>query len=442
MKSYLTRFLVFIHCFFIVHVAYAQSTIRDEELESIMRELATPIFYAAGLTPENIRIYLVQDKEINAFVSGGQNIFFNTGLLVLSTSPALTMGTLAHESGHIAGGHLSRNLQAAQDASLKSALGYILGAATAVIASPAAGQAIIAGSQHAVNRQFLSHTRGNEAAADQAALGYLEQAHYPADGLVELLELLYHREKISFGNTLDPYAMTHPLSKERIDHIRNYIKEHPIDDSGLSAEEKKRYKLAIVKLRAFLGNPETTLDKFPDSDVSEAAYYARAIAYYRLPDLTSALENIDHLLKQFPKNPFYHELKGQILFEHSRVKQSIPHYKQALALLPDSPLFKVQLASAYIATEDKTGLDQAIALLNQAKTKEPNNAFLWHQLGIAYGRNGELGLSNLSLAEEAVLAQNKQAAKRFIDLAEQHLPKKGAAYLRLLSLKETLETEK
>jgi predicted Zn-dependent protease len=423
----------------LIQSAAAQSSIRDEELESIIREMADPIFVAAGLTPENIDIVLLQNSDINAFVTGGQNIFFHTGLLTLSTSPALVMGTMAHETGHISGGHLSRNRQAAENASLQSALGYILGAATAVAGSPAAAQAIIAGSQHAVSRNFLSHTRGNEAAADQAALNYLEKVHYPADGLLELLNTLYHREKIAFGNALDPYALTHPLSNERINHIKHYVKENSIGDGGFSKDQKRRYMLAIVKLRAFLGVPQETLKAFPQSDKSEAAHYARAIAYYRLPDLSSALKNIDFLLRNYPINPFYHELKGQILFEHSRVTQSIPYYEQALKLLPNSMLFKAQLASAMIATEENNRLNRAINLLNQAKTKQPRSTFLWRQLGIAYGRLGDLGLSNLALAEEAILSENKRAAERFIDLAEQHIKPGSSSYLRLLDLKEILE---
>lgn len=441
MKRYITNFILICYSFIFSSFAYGQNTIRDEELESVIRELANPIFLAAGLDSRNIDIYILQNSEINAFVSGGQNIFFNTGLLSLSTSPELVMGTLAHETGHISGGHLSRNRQASKDAVLKNAIGYVLGAATAFAGSAAAGQAIIAGSQHAAGRQFLSHTRSNEEAADQAAISYLEQARYHPRGLLELLELLYHREKISFGNVLDPYVLTHPLSSERISHIRNHLKNNKMDNSGFSEDERKRYALAIVKLRAFLEPPEESFKRYPNENKSEEANYARAIAYYRQPDLKSAINEVDILINNHPENPFYHELKGQMLIEHGRVKESVPHYEKALELLPQSSLFKMQLASAYIATEEKKYLNKAIDLLNQAKSVEVNNPFLWHQLGVAYGRNGELGNSNLALAEEAVLKRNKKAANRFIDMAESHIKPGTTAYLRFLDIKNTIEKD-
>ncbi|MDB2415013.1 M48 family metalloprotease [Rickettsiales bacterium] len=412
--------------------ASARTIIRDVEIESVLAKLSAPIIKAADLSSNNVNIYIIQDSELNAYVSGGQNIFINTGLMTLSEDPRMLAGVLAHEIGHIAGGHLVRSVDEYQNTAIKSTIGYMLGAAAAAAGSPQAAQAIIAGSGHIANRQLLKYTRGHEESADQAALKFLDKANYPADGLIELLKILYNKETAIYED-LNPYTTTHPLSKDRILHIKSHI-EKSKKNASFSKEFAQKYATAIVKLKAFLNSTEETLQKYPEQDQTLNALYARSIAYYKRPDLLSSLNNINKLIYNYPKNPYFNELKGQILFENGKVKDSIKFYDNAISLLPGSALLKIQLATAQIATEDSSLLNNAITNLEKALLKEKRNVFAWRQLAIAYGRNGDLGMSNLALAEEAHLLGDKEALDKFIKLAQKHIKEGSPADLRLKDL--------
>lgn len=418
-------------------LASAASLIRDAETEGVLRDLATPIFVVDGLTPENVHIYILNDDTLNAFVAGGQNIFIHTGLLTYSDNPETLMGVIAHECGHIVGGHLMLKDQDASKLTAASALGYILGAATAIAGAPAAGQAIIMGSENAIGRTFLTHTRAQESAADQSALLALGKLGYSPEGLLGLLDDLGREQSQTFGK-VDPYLQTHPLSRERVDHIEAFMAQHP-EHKQLPADLRRRFKLAVVKVAAFLDKPSKTLHKFPKNDQSAAARYARAVAYYKIPELGAALKEINSLIAEFPKNPFYHETKGQILYENSHVDDAIKSYEKAEELLPNNALMKIELATVLIAKEDSSLLDKAITLLQQATNLEPNNANAWQQLGVAYGRKNELGLSYLSLTEAALLTHNIKDAKAYADYAEHHLKAGSPGAIRLIDLKREIE---
>lgn len=421
--------------------AKADSIIRDTELETSIRLISNPIFKSAGLKPENVRIFIVNNKEINAYVSGGSNIFLNTGLLSLSKNPNLLVGVVAHETGHIFGGHLLKGEEEARNSMVKSTVGYMLGLAAAAAGSPQAGAAIASGTQQVVQRQILKHTRGQEEAADQSALNFLDKAGISSKGLLELLEVLYGKE-ISMYNDINPYTQTHPLSRERLDHVRAHINKSPLSDKTLGQDIANIYARAITKLDAFLESPEKTLKKYPASDNSINARYARAIAYYKIPNLAKSLVEIDSLIKQFPKDPYFIELKGQILFENGKIAEAITYYEKSKNLLPGSALFKIQLATAQVASEQETFLKSAVVNLEEAIRSEKYNSFAWHQLAIAYGRSGKLDMSNLALAEEAMLLGDKDAAKKFIRLARQSSKAGSPVDLRLKDLENIIAEKK
>lgn len=421
--------------------AKAEPIIRDTELEVSIRLIANPIFKAAGFKPEEIQIYIINNPEINAYVSGGKNIFIHTGLLSIARNPNMLMGVIAHETGHIYGGHLFKGAEEAKNSMVKSTFGYMLGLAAAAAGSPQAGAAIASGTQQVVERQILKHSRGNEDAADNSALHFLDKAGFSSKGILEVLEVLYGKE-VSMYNDINPYTLTHPLSRERIDHVRTHLTKSALAGKELNEDITRIYLRAIVKLGAFLEPYEKTLKKYPLRDTSINARYARSIAYYKIPDLPKALGEIDSLINQFPRDPYFIELKGQILFENGKIAESITYYEKSKSLLEGSALFKIQLATAQIASENEAYLKPSITNLEQALHTEKHNSFAWHQLGIAYGRLGKLDMSNLALAEEATLIGDKESAKRFIRSAKQAANTGSPAYLRIKDLENTTEDDK
>ncbi len=291
-----------------------------------------------------------------------------------------------------------------------------------------------------MERQILKNSRGNENAADNSALNFLDKAGISSKGLLDMMEVLYGKE-IAMYNDINPYTQTHPLSRDRIDHIRAHYNASNIKDKVLSQDIDNIYARAITKLDAFLEPSEKTLKKYPASDASINAIYARAIAYYKIPNLGKALEEIDYLIGKFPADPYFIELKGQILFENGKISEAIEYYQKSKDLLNSSALFKIQLATAQVASEKENYLTPAVDNLEQALRVEKKNAFAWHQLGIAYGRLGRLDMSNLALAEEAVLLGDKENYKRFIQLAKKYTKSGSPAYLRLKDL-ENADSEK
>lgn len=425
---------------FLTQSAYAISIIRDAEIENVLREIADPIFIAAGLEPSVVKIYIVNDPTINAYVSGGSNVFINTGLLELSENPEVVIGVIAHETGHISGGHLLRSAAEYKNISLKTTLGYIAGLAAAAAGSPQAGVAIAAGTGHAAQRQLLKHTRTHEEAADQAALIFLEKTQQSPEGLLQLLKILYSKEAILHGE-VNPYVRTHPLNQERISHIQSYMNSSKFAERGTNERIKQDFKRSIIKLKAFLRNPDKTLRIYKDQK-SINAKYAQAIAHYKKPDLQRSLAKIDALIASSPANPFFHELKGQVLFEMGQVVESIPNYQKALELLPQSNLLRVILATAQISSNDPKMRKKAIRNLRKATLKESNNIFAWKQLAIAYGKDGNLGASNLASAEAAVLSKNIRETKRYIKEAKKHIKKDTPSYQRILDIESLVKSLK
>lgn len=428
-------------CLFLLSAqAFAASIIRDAEIESVLRDITNPIFRVAGLTADSINIYIINDPQINAHVAGGSNIFINTGLLGMSENPNMLTGVLAHETGHISGGHLLRSSDEYKNTALKATLGYMVGLAAAAVGSPEAGVAIAQGTGHVAQRTMLQHSRTHEEEADQAALTFLDKTHQSAKGLLELLEVLYSKETTLYDD-LNPYTLTHPLSRERIAHVKDHIKHSKYSEYNTPEPIRNSFARAIVKLNAFLQPYSETLKKYPDSDTSVNAHYARAIAYYKMPDIKKSLEEMAILLEKEPSNPFFNELQGQILFENGKVAESVPYYEKAVKLLPSSPLLKVILATSQIATEEESLRKKAVHNLEQGLLKEKQNSFAWHQLAIAYGRGNDLGMSNLALAEEAFLQDNKREVRKFTDLAKRYIKPGSPADLRINDLLASIEKD-
>ncbi len=399
--------------------AAAAGLIRDAEIEHTLRLYSDPIFKAAGLAPETVKLFIIDDPAINAFVAGGANIFLHTGLILESDTPEMLIGVIAHETGHIAGGHLAQGTEQLANAQIGTILSYVLGIAAAVGGSSDAGAAIMSAGQHVSTGNLLSYTRGQEQAADQAALGYLDAVNISASGMLSMFEKLRQNEHRRYGE-IPPYALTHPLSIDRIAHVRSHLMQFKEKNKHQPALPKKFYELhrrLLAKLNGFLKPPEATLLRYPVEDTSLEARYARSIALYRLPDLEAAVKEINVLIVSYPDDPFFHELKGQMLFENGRIEEAISAYENANRLLPDSPLILTDLARAKLAADPTDArIRESINHLKRATVLDNSYSLTWHMLAIAYGKAGEVGMARLAMAEEALLKNKPEDA---LDYAKQ-----------------------
>lgn len=410
--------------------------IRDAEIENTIRTFATPLFKVAGIAPESVHILLVNDPTLNAFVAGGQNLFVHTGLLTRSENANQLIGVIAHETGHIEGGHLVRMRGALEDASGAALLGMLLGAvAGAASGRGDVGAAVALGSQEMAMRNLLSHSRGEESSADQAAIRYLDATKQSSKGLLQFFEIL-HNQELLVTSRQDPYLMTHPLTTERMDTMRNHVAASPYTDESENPQYAELHRRMKAKLIAFLEPVGTTLRRYRDNDPSVSARYARAIAYYRQPNLNKALPLINGLIAEEPKNPYFHELKGQMLFENGRGGEAVAPYREAVKLLPNNPLLQEQLAQVLIEQEDPALLKEAQKLLTKALTAEPDSVMGWRLQAMAYGRDGNEGMTAYAMAEQALLQGRLAEASFHVKKAEQLLPKTGPVWLRIQDIRE------
>ncbi len=416
--------------------------IRDAEVENTIRIFGTPIFRAAGLDPAAIRILLINDQTLNAFVAGGQNIFFHTGLLIRSENPGQLIGVMAHETGHIAGGHLIRNADAMSNASTEAILAMLLGAAAgAASRNGEAAGAIMMGGQDIAMRSLLAFSRSQEQQADQMAMRFLDETHESAKGMLEFFEILGDQELLVSARQ-DPYVRTHPLTRDRVAFVREHVALSSYSNLPWPPEWVEMHRRMKAKLFAFVEPPVKTFQRYKETDTSIEARYARAIAAYRKPDLDTALPLIDGLIKDRPKDPYFWELKGQILFENARGREAIEPYRKAVELLPGSALIRLELGQAEIETEDPSLLQEAENHLTVAVRLEPEDGFAWQQLAIAFGRDGKEGMASYALAEHFLLAGKTAEAEFHATKAEQLLEKSGPIWLRIQDIKEQAMMDK
>ncbi|MBY0408508.1 MAG: M48 family metalloprotease, partial [Rickettsiales bacterium] len=414
--------------------AYAVPLIRDAEIEHTLRMYGDPIFKAAGLNPAAVHIYIVQDDKLNAFVAGGSNMFLHTGMILACETPDMLMGVMAHETGHIVGGHLARGSEKLQDAQIGSIMTFVLGAAAAAASrQPEAAAAVLSGGQGVVARNFFSFTRANEESADQSALRVLDKLGISSSGMVRVFEMLQRNERGRGGNP-DPYMLTHPLTTLRIDHVRNHAEHAKVPFGAYPKPLEEVNQRMIAKLYGFINTPEKTLTRYPLANTSVPARMARAIAYYKMPDMMRSMAEIDGLIAESPKDPFFHELKGQILFENNRPKEALSSYKTAVELLPNSPLLLADLARVELAQKEDSLVPSAVGHLEKSVLLDNDNSSVWRLLATAYGKAGQQGLSALALAEEAVLQDNPEVALRQVDAATPLLRAGSPAAIRARDL--------
>jgi predicted Zn-dependent protease len=388
-----------------------------------------------------VHIYIVRDGQINAFVAGGQNLFMNTGLLFRSESASQVIGVIAHESGHITGGHLSRLQDELKGATAIQILSMVLGAAAAVAGRGDAGMAIMGTGTAVATSNVLRFSRAQESAADQAGLTYLERSGFSAKGLLEFFEILSGQEMLSQARQ-SPYMRTHPLTRERIDAVRASIQTSRYANAVPPVEFDRMHRRIKAKLFGFIEQPARTFQTYKESDNSEAARYARAVAYYRVPDMTRALPLIDGLIAEFPADPYYREMKGQMLFENGRIPDAVTTFTEAVRLLPTAPLIRVALAQAQLELDRPAETRLALANLNAAVQKDRDHGLAWRLLAIAHGREGRVGEAALSLAEQAMVENRLPDATQQAVRAQRLLPEGSPGWLRAQDIKIQAESKK
>lgn len=410
--------------------AQGRSFIRDTEIEETLRLYATPIFKAAGLDPNGVSVYIVSDNSLNAFVAGGQKLFINTGLLLKAETPEQVMGVMAHETGHISGGHLSRVHDQLRNASAISILSTIAGVAAGVAAGRSdVGTAAIIGGQNVATRNFLAYSRTQESSADQAGVKYLTESGISPRGMLNFMQTLEGQELLSTSSQ-DPYLRSHPLTSERVEFLENYVNNSPLRDKKLSPVLYERHDRMRAKLYAFTNHIRNTLRIYPESDTSISARYARAIAYYRDSQLEPALELIEGLIAEEPENPYFEELKGQVLLEFGRARDAVAPLERSAELSGGAPLIRLLLAHAMIETGDPAMMEPAKKNLIGVLSRERGNSSAWRFRAIVENRLGNEGEASLAQAEYSLLTGDRQAAAYHAVQAERKLDKGSAAWLR------------
>jgi predicted Zn-dependent protease len=424
-----------------IHAAYAQrlNLIRDAEIENTIRTFVIPIWKAAGLDPNAVEIMIVQDNSLNAFVAGGQRIFINTGLIMRTETPNQLIGVLAHESGHIAGGHLARMQEELRSLSTMQILETILAGGAIAGGAASGGGAGRGGPTGAATKapgsimSFLKYSQTQESAADQAAIGYLQKTGQSPKGTIEFLRVLQKEERLAI-NQRDPYLSTHPLTPDRITAFEEAAARSPYANTPDSPQSLSMHHRMVAKLYGFI-MPDVALQRFSEADRSIPARYARAIALYRKGNLGSALLTIDGLLKEHPNDPYFNEVKGQMLYENGRAAESVTFYRRAVQLLPAVGILKIDLARALLDTNNAENDREAIRNLELAVQQESGSFELWRLLASAYSKQNNAGMTSLARAEMAALRGQRAEAQSHAATAERSLQPGTPAWQRAQDIK-------
>ena len=390
--------------------------IRDAEIEGLMRLYTRPIFKAAGINPGSARVYLINDPRINAFVAGGQRIFIHTGLLMQAKTPNEVIGVLAHESGHIAGGHLARLGNELDHASVTSIIGMLVGVAAAVGGAAAgdanaarAGSGIMIGSQGLAQRNILAYQRVMESSADQAALKFLTATGQSAKGMLTLFNKLANESIASIQN-VDPYVVSHPMPFDRIRNLEEAAKQTPYFDAVDPPELVLRHQLMQAKLTGFLEPATVVFQRYPRTDNSLPSRYARSIAMFRKGDTKNAVPIIEGLTRDLPQDPYFWELLGQALLEGGTPAKAVPPLRQAVKLLPNNGLIQILLAQALIGSGTTASSHEALKALRLAQKTEGETPAVYKYMAMAYGQTGDVPRAELATAQAAWLTGDKQLA--------------------------------
>jgi len=416
--------LIFIILCFLSKAAFANiSLIRDSEIESFLQQLSDPLIKAANLQQRDVKIYIVNDDSINAFVAGGQNIFINTGLIQKFTTPDALIGVIAHEIGHIKAGHLVRASEGLNDAKKTLILSYLLGVGAIAAGSYDGGSALIMGGTHVASRMQQKYTRTQEEAADQYAIKFLDKINYPATGLINLLQY-FASEFRPYADIIDEYALSHPISQKRIGLIKERSNSKSFSNIALNQILQPKMNVALAKLEGFTADVDFLLEKYQASD-DNISKYILAISNHRRGNIKQAISLLNEIIesKNYFDLGFLYELRGQFLFEAGMSKESLISYSKAIKILSDdnSSLAKISFADAILASNilDQKLLELTLSYLLQAKYYEDFNPQLYLKLAKIYNKINKEGESYLALANYNLLLEEQDKAKKYASKAKE-----------------------
>lgn len=418
--------------------AQAISLISDEESEIFLQKITQPLFKAAGIPYNRNKVFIVNDNSLNAFVSDGNSLFIHTGTLTSASSPEEISGVIAHETGHIMGGHIIRQKlknESLQQASLASML--LAGTTAAVTGRGDVAMAIALGGQSSTLSNYMQYRTEQERSADESAVKLLNATKQSPQGMLKFMKRISQRNDLS-GIKETPYFRTHPVTRERINFMEKATAQSDYQPGQKNLDEFLRIK---AKLLAFLETPEQTFRRYPLSNSSVPARYAQAIAYFKQLDINNALKKINALIKEEPDNPFFHELKGQIYLETGKIKPAKQEYQTALAKLPGSPLLQLSLAQAILEdAPTPNDLKKAVSLLNQANIKQPT-PMGWLLLSRAFEASGNTAYSSYAAAEYSLSIGMPDIAQRQADNAQRHLKNDKKLKLKIDDLQNRLKEQ-
>ena len=405
------------------------SVLRDSETELLFRDVARPLIQAADLDPNSVKVVLLNDPEINAFVAVGQTVYIQSGLIAATDNVNQLQGVIAHELGHVAGGHSIRMDQGVSQATGITIATMVLGALAMAMGAGEAGMGIVAAGQQAALGQFLAFTRTQESSADQAGAKYLSAAEVSGKGMLEFFGKLQNQEFRLAIYSKDSYARTHPLSSERIQALQQRFGADPAWRTPVDPALEARFERIKAKLVGYL-DPKRAVAKYPESDQSVPAHYARAYAYHMGAYPDKAMSEADALLKASPDDPFFLELKGQILLESGKPAEAIPALREATQRSGNMPLIASMLGHALVATESAKNFAEAKQVLKEAVSRDNQNPFAWYQLGIIYDREGDTGRAALATAERSNLQDKPKLALANAEMAMKVIPRGSPDWLR------------
>jgi predicted Zn-dependent protease len=412
--------------------------IRDTEIENLLRDYVTPILRVAGLAQQNIKVVVLNVQSFNAFVMDGRHIFINSGALFQAKTPNEVIGVLAHETGHLADGHLMRFREKLAQAQTQSIIAMLLGIGATVAAATAGrgnanigqiGPAAIMAPQSAIQHSLLAYARTQEDQADHAGVKFLTLTHQSPKGMVDMFKRLSN-EMLFNSRYIDPYVQTHPMPAERVAALERLAHASPYWNVKDPSLLQQRHDMMRAKLSGFLESADTVARRYPAGDQSLPARYARAISAYRHAGLHKAVALIDGLIKAEPNNPYFHELKGQALLEGGHAVESIAPLRSAVQLSHRAPLIEIMLAQALIGSHNAKYVDEAVSLLTSALRTEPEQPQAFLQLAMAYGRKGDYPHADLASAQAAFARGDLKTARQLAERAKRGLPVGSPAWVR------------
>jgi predicted Zn-dependent protease len=422
-----------------VSTAQAQrqiSVFRDAEVEALVESYAAPILRAAGIRGSSIQIVLVNERDFNAFVADGRRIFINLGVMLQSETPNEVIGVLAHETGHLAGAHLTRLREQISRSQVISAISMLASAAAMAAAvssgnseAAALGAGIAISGQTAAQRSLLAYQREEELAADRAAITYLNATNQSARGMLEVFGRFADQTMFT-GRFVDPYVLSHPMARDRINQIEALARRSPHFGAVDPPERQLRHDMALARLTALLDGERTVMRRYPDSDTSLPARYARALAEGRSGSARSAISQLDQLIAVQPSNPFFWEARGTILFESGNPRDAARSWARALELAPNNSMIRVFYGAALVESGDASVLPAAIGELERGLANDQTLAFGYRFLGQAYARSGDTAMAQLASGLEAFARGDIEGAKGFAARAQQNLPRGSTGWLR------------